>query len=137
MARRRAGAFDRRAITVRTADSGWRTFWLTLFAIGAAGVLAFGWQDDVPFTAAAFVVFFASRVWRSVIKRPLFPSPHDDRVARTNRFIRVTAGGYLGAGILACVAAVAGEGQEWLYVAPGFLIMGALQLALLSTPDKR
>jgi hypothetical protein len=48
-----------------------RIFWLTLFAIGAAGVLAFGWQDGVPFTAAAFVIFFASRVWRSVIKRPL------------------------------------------------------------------
>ena len=108
-----------------------RSFWLTLFAIGAAAVLVFGWQDGVPFTAAAFVAFFVSRVWRSVIKRPLVPSGLDDRVARANRFIRVTAGGYLGAGILACAAAVAGEGQEWLYVAPCFLIMGALQLALL------
>jgi hypothetical protein len=108
-----------------------RAFWLTLFAIGAATVLVFGWQDGVPFTAAAFVAFFVSRVWRSVIKRPLFPAPHDDRVERTNRFIAVTAGGYLSAGVLACAAAIAGEGQEWLYVAPCFLIMGALQLALL------
>ena len=110
-----------------------RVFWLTLFAIGAAAVLAFGWQDGVPFTAAAFVTFFVSRVWRSVIKRPLTPPPVDDRIRRTNRFIIVTAGGYLGAGLFACVAAVVGEGQEWLYVAPCFLMMGALQLALLSS----
>ena len=110
-----------------------RAFWLTLFAIGAAAVLLFGWQDGVPFTAAAFVVFFASRVWRSVIKRPLFPPRHDDPLRRANRFIVVTAGGYLSAGAFACIAAVVGEGQEWLYVAPCFLIMGALQLALLSS----
>ena len=109
-----------------------RAFWLTLFAIGAAVVLRFGWQDGVPFTAAAFVAFFTSRVWRSVIKRPLILSAADDPVHRANRFIVVTAAGYLGAGVLACVAAVAGEGQEWLYVAPLFLIMGALQFALLS-----
>ncbi len=108
-----------------------RAFWLTLFAIGAAVVLLFGWQDGVPFTAAAFVAFFASRVWRSVIKRPLIPSAADDPVRRANRFIVVTAAGYLAAGALACAAAVAGEGQEWLYVAPCFLIMGVLQLALL------
>jgi len=110
-----------------------RSFWLTLFAIGSVAVLLFGWRDQVPWTAAAFVTFFASRVWRSVIKRPLFPSRDDDPVRRTNRFIVVTAGGYLGAGICATIAAVAGEGQEWLYVAPCFLIMGALQLALLSS----
>jgi hypothetical protein len=108
-----------------------RAFWLTLFAIGAATVLVFGWQDGVPFTAAAFVSFFVSRVWRSVIKRPLIPPAADDRVRRTNRFILVTAAGYLAAGVFACVAAVVGEGQEWLYVAPFFLIMGALQFALL------
>ena len=118
---------------MRSADGGLRIFWLTLFAIGAAGVMAFGWQDGVPFTAAAFVSFFVSRVWRSVIKRPLTPPLADDRVRRANRFIMVTAGGYLTAGVFACVAAVAGEGQEWLYVAPCFLIMGALQLALLSS----
>ena len=115
---------------------GWRAvvraFWLALFAIGAAGVLVFGWQDGVPLTAAAFVAFFVSRVWRSVIKRPLFPLQHDDPVRRANRFVMVTAAGYLSAGVLACLAAVAGEGEEWLYVAPLFLIMGAIQFALLS-----
>ena len=116
---------------MRAADGGLRIFWLTLFALGAAAVLAFGWDDGVPWTAAAFVTFFASRVWRSIIKRPLFPAGTDDRLRRTNRFIVVTAGGYLGAGVCAAVAAVVGEGQEWLYVAPCFLIMGALQLALL------
>jgi hypothetical protein len=109
-----------------------RAFWLTLFAIGSAMVLRFGWQDGVPFTAAAFVTFFVSRVWRSVIKRPLMAPAGGDSVRRANRFIIVTAGWYLGAGVFACVAAFTGEGQEWLYVAPCFLIMGALQLALLS-----
>ena len=110
-----------------------RSFWLTLFAIGAVVLLVFGWRDEVPWTAAAFVAFFTSRVWRSVVMRPLFPPRDDDPVLRTNRFIVVTAGGYLGAGICATIAAVVGEGQEWLYVAPCFLIMGALQLALLSS----
>jgi hypothetical protein len=116
---------------LRSADGGLRIFWLTLFALAAAIVLWFGWRDGVPFTAAAFVTFFVSRVWRSVIKRPLTASVGADPVRRANRFIIVTAGGYLGAGVFACVAAVAGEGQEWLYVAPCFLIMGALQVALL------
>jgi hypothetical protein len=113
-----------------------RIFWLTLFAIGAATVLAFGWQDGVPFTAAAFVAFFVSRVWRSVIKRPLTGRPGENRVRRTHRFILVTAGGYAGAGGLACLAAFAGEGQEWLYVAPFFLVMGAanLYIAMHSPP---
>ncbi len=118
---------------LRNGHSGWRAFWLTLFAIGATTVLVFGWQDGVPFTAAAFVTFFASRVWRSVIRRPMFPPRDDDPLRRANRFIVVTAGGYLCAGVLAGIAAVVGEGQEWLYVAPFFLIMGALQLALLSS----
>ena len=109
-----------------------RAFWLALFAIGAAAVLVFGWQGGEPWTAAAFVAFFVSRVWRSVIKRPLIPPRHDDPVRRAHRFIVVTAGGYLCTGILAAIAAVVGEGQEWLYVAPFFLIMGAFQLALLS-----
>jgi hypothetical protein len=109
-----------------------RSFWLTLFAIGAGVVLAFGWEDGVPWTAAAFVVFFVSRVWRSVIKRPLFPRDGDDPMRRANRFVIVTAAGYLGAGTCASIAAVVGEGQEWLYVAPFFLILGACQLALLS-----
>ncbi len=109
-----------------------RSFWLALFAFGAAAVLAFGWQGGEPWTAAAFVVFFSSRVWRSVIKRPLFLSPVDDAVGRARRFVAVTAVGYLGTGVCAAIAAVVGEGQEWLYVAPFFLIMGALQLALLT-----
>jgi hypothetical protein len=117
------------------AAGGWRVFWLTLFAIAAAAVLTFGWRDGEPWTAAAFVAFFVSRVWRSVIKRPLFPSREDDRVLRTNRFIAVTATGYLAAGTCAAIAAVVGEGQEWLYVAPCFLIMGALQLALIFSRD--
>ena len=119
----------------RSADGGLRIFWLTLFAIGAATVLAFGWHDGVPFTAAAFVVFFASRVWRSVIKRPFMALPSDGAVVRANRFILVTAGGYLGAGLLAVVAALAGEGQEWLYVAPWFLIMGAVNLYIAVAPS--
>jgi hypothetical protein len=119
-------------------SGGLRIFWLTLFAIGAIAVLAFGWQDGVPWTAAAFVAFFTSRVWRSVIKRPLrgvelVQASHTAApLRRANRFIVVTAGGYLCAGACAAIAAVVGEGQEWLYVAPCFLIMGALQLALLS-----
>jgi len=113
-----------------------RSFWLALFAFGAAAVLAFGWQGGEPWTAAAFVVFFSSRVWRSVIKRPLFPSASDDAVRRASRFVVVTALGYLGAGACAAIAAVVGEGQEWLYVAPFFLIMGALQLALLTGTER-
>ena len=118
---------------LRNAYNGLRAFWLTLFAIGAATVLVFGWQDGVPFTAAAFVVFFVSRVWRSVIKRPVTRPADDDPVRRANRFILVTALGWLGSGVLAAVAALAGEGQEWLYVAPCFLIMGALQLYVLTS----
>jgi len=109
-----------------------RGFWLTLFAIGAAAVLLFGWQSGEPWTATAFVAFFVSRVWRSLIKRPLFASAASDPVRRANRFVVVTALGYLAAGACAAIAAVVGEGQEWLYVAPFFLAMGALQLALLS-----
>jgi len=109
-----------------------RGFWLTLFAIGAAAVLLFGWQSGEPWTASAFVAFFVSRVWRSLIKRPLFPSADADPLRRANRFVAVTALGYLAAGACAAIAAVVGEGQEWLYVAPFFLVMGALQLALLS-----
>jgi hypothetical protein len=109
-----------------------RGFWLTLFAIGAAAVLLFGWQNGEPWTATAFVAFFVSRVGRSLIKRPLFASAAGDPVGRANRFVVVTAVGYLAAGACAAIAAVVGEGQEWLYVAPFFLAMGALQLALLS-----
>ena len=108
-----------------------RGFWLTLFAIGAAAVLVMGWQGGEPWTAAAFVVFFVSRVWRSTIKRPLTPPVNDDPRRRLHRFLGVTAAGWLGSGLLAGTAALAGEGQEWLYVAPVFLVMGALQLYVL------
>jgi len=105
-----------------------RAFWLTLFAIGAAAMFVSGWRGGEPWTAAAFVAFFASRVWRSVIRRPLVAPRRDDPVRRANRFIIVTAAGYLGAGACAAIAAVVGEGQEWLYVAPFFLAMGAINL---------
>ena len=111
-----------------------RAFWVSLFACAAAALLFLGWQGGEPLTAAAFVVFFGSRVWRSLIKRPLLPTADADPVRRTNRFILVTAGGYLGAGTIAVLAAIAGEGQEWLYVAPFFVIIGACQLALLTVP---
>ncbi len=122
---------------MRTADGGLRIFWLTLFLLGAGVVLGFGWQDGVPWTAASFVAFFASRVWRSVIKRPLVAKPADNPIRRTHFFILVTAVGYLGAGVCAVIAATTGEGQEWLYVAPCFLIMGGLQLALLRSGTTR
>jgi hypothetical protein len=107
-----------------------RAFWLTLFAIGAVVVLVSGWRGGEPWTAAAFVVFFTSRVARSIIKRPLFSVPDSGGVAvarRLRRFLVVTTAGWLVSGALAAVAALAGEGQEWLYVAPCFLLVGALQ----------
>ena len=103
-------------------------FWLTLFAIGASALLVMGWQGGEPWTAAAFVAFFVSRVCRSLIKRSLVRPPDDDPIRRANRFILVSAAGWLGSGILAGIAAFAGEGQEWLYVAPCFLVMGAINL---------
>jgi len=105
-----------------------RVFWLTLFAILAAVVLAAGWSGGEPWTAAAFVVFFTSRVTRSEIKRRRVRRRADDAVRRANQFILVTAAGWLGAGGLAIVASLAGEGQEWLFVAPCFLVMGAINL---------
>jgi hypothetical protein len=115
-----------------------RAFWLTLFAIGAVMVLATGWRGGEPWTAAAFVVFFASRAARSVIKRPLMSTPVGGDAAAARRlqlFLIVTVAGWLGSGVLAVVAAVAGEGQEWIYVAPVFLLMGAAQLYLFLRRD--
>ena len=66
-----------------------------------------------------------------MIKRPATKPLDDDPVRRANRFILVTASGWLVAGALAAVAALTGEGQEWLYVAPCFLVMGALNLYVL------
>ena len=110
-----------------------RGFWLTLFAIGAAAVLVMGWRGGEPWTAAAFVVFFASRAARSIIKRPLWsvPGSGDDARARLRRFLVVTAAGWQCSGVLAGIAAFTGEGQEWMYVAPCFLLMGTLQMYIL------
>ena len=109
-----------------------RVFWLTLFAIGAVVVLAAGVTNGQPWTAAAFVVFFVSRVARSEIKRRRVRRRTDDALGRTNQFILVTAAGWLGSGALAVVAALAGEGLEWLFVAPLFLAMGAVNLYIAS-----
>jgi hypothetical protein len=113
------------------ADGGLRAFWLTLFAIGAAALLVIGWQGGEPWTAAAFVTFFVSRVARSLIKRPLTTLVHDDPARRLRRFVAVTAGGWCVSGTLAAIAALVGEGQEWLYVAPFFLVMGGLNVYVL------
>ena len=102
--------------------------------IGAAGVLIIGWRGGEPWTAAAFVAFFVSRVARSLIKRPLNNRIDHDPVRRLNRFVAVTAAGWCASGILAAVAALAGEGQEWLYVSPFFLLMSALNLYVLLRP---
>jgi hypothetical protein len=116
---------------VPVANGGLRIFGLTLFAIAAAAVFALGWQGGEPWTAAAFVVFFSSRVVRSVIKRPLVPRVPDDRVWRAHQFLVVTSIGWIASGALAAIAAYAGEGQEWLYIAPLFFLMGALNLYVL------
>jgi hypothetical protein len=107
-----------------------RVFGLTLFAIAALAVLVFGWQAGEPWTAAAFVIFFVSRVWRSVIKHPLGGAGGRDRARDARRFMRVTAGGWLLSAALATGATLAGEGREWIYVAPCFAIFGLLWLAL-------
>jgi CHASE2 domain-containing sensor protein len=112
-------------------DGGWRSFWLTLFAIGTAALLVMGWRGGEPWTAAAFSTFFVSRVVRSVLKRPLVVPVNDDPVRRMHRFLFVTAAGYVATGVLAGVAVIAGEGQEWLYVAPLFLVLGALNFYVM------
>jgi hypothetical protein len=112
-------------------DGGWRAFWLTLFTIGAATLLVMGWRSGEPWTAAAFAAFFISRVVRSVIKKPLTVPMPDDPVRRMHRFLLVTAMGWIVSGLLAAVAAFSGEGQEWLYVAPLFLLLGGLNLYVM------
>jgi len=47
----------------------------------------------------------------------------DDPVRRAHQFLVVSAAGMARVGTLAGVAALRGEGQEWMYVAPFFLIM--------------
>jgi hypothetical protein len=94
-------------------------------------MLVLGWRGGEPWTAAAFAVFFYSRIARSLIRRPLGRPAPDDPVRRANRFLGVTAAGWLGTGVLAAVAALAGEGAEWWLVAPCFLIVGAIQLYVM------
>jgi len=91
-------------------------------------VLVAGVTNGQPWTAAAFVVFFVSRVARSEIKRRRVRRRNDDAFGRANQFILVTAAGWLGSGALAVVAALAGEGMEGLFVAPLFLAIGALNV---------
>jgi len=69
-------------------------------------------------------------VWRSVIKRPLVRGWMTIRSAARSVSRRQCRDGSRPARLPA-VAALAGEGQEWMYVAPFFLIMGALQLLVL------
>jgi hypothetical protein len=116
-------------------DGGLRAFWLTLFAIGTATLLVMGWRGGEPWTAAAFAAFFASRVGRSILKRPLWRPVDHDPVRRMHRFLLVTAAGWIGSGVLAAIAALAGEGQEWVYVAPFFLVMGGLNLYVMLKRD--
>ena len=66
-----------------------------------------------------------------MIKHPLLPRVDDDPVRRAHQFLVVTAVGWLASGTLAALAALVGEGQEWLYVAPCFLLMGALNVYVL------
>jgi hypothetical protein len=94
-------------------------------------MLVLGWRGGEPWTAAAFAVFFYSRIARSLIRRPLARPAPDDPARRANRFLGVTAAGWLATGVLAAVAALTGEGAEWWLVAPCFLIVGAIQLYVI------
>ncbi|HEY1913625.1 MAG TPA: hypothetical protein VGG73_22040 [Vicinamibacterales bacterium] len=105
-----------------------RSFGLTLFAIVAVAVLVAGWRGGEPWTAAAFVAFFTSRVVRSVIKTPISGVRRRTPAEDAHRFLLVTAAGWLGSGALAVGASLFGEGQEWFYVAPCFLLFGFLHL---------
>ncbi|MBI3493745.1 MAG: hypothetical protein HY047_18510 [Acidobacteria bacterium] len=104
-----------------------------MFCIAAVVVLAFGWQNGEPWTASAFVFFFSSRVARSIVKRPLNGVRDAHPTRHATRFVLVTAAGWLGSGALAAIAALMGEGQEWWYVAPVFVVFGVLNLLLLSS----
>jgi hypothetical protein len=94
-------------------------------------MLVLGWRGGEPWTAAAFALFFYSRIARSVIRRPLIGPANENPVRRAAWFLGVTAAGWIGTGVLAAIAALAGEGAEWWLVAPCFLIVGALQLYVI------
>ena len=108
--------------------TAFRVFYLSLFVMAITAILILGGLDGRPWTAAAFSVLLYSRVWRALIIRPFNRPPGDDPVRRANRFLGVTAAGWLGSGVLASGAALRGEGIEWVLVAPIFLIIGALNL---------
>ena len=75
-----------------------RVFYLSLFVMAITAMLILGWQDGVPWTAAAFAVLLYSRVWRALVIRPFSRPPGDDPVRRVDRFVGVTAAGWLGSG---------------------------------------
>ena len=118
--------------------STFRAFGLSLFALAITAVLLLGWRHGEPWTAAAFSVLLSSRVWRALILRPFGPAPGDDPARRATRFVRATAAGWLGSGVIGLAAVTAGEGTEWLFVAPIFLVLGALNLwvALAGAPSR-
>ena len=105
-----------------------RVYYLSLFVIPITAMLILGWRGGEPWPASVFAVLLYSRVWRALIIRPFSRPPGDDPVRRANRFIGVTAAGWLGSGVLASAAALVGRRTEWVFVAPLFLIVGALNL---------
>jgi len=67
--------------------------------------------------------------------RVFIDEANDDPVRRMHQFLLETSVGWIGSGVLAAVAALAGEGQEWLYVAPFFVLMGGLNLYVMMKRD--
>jgi len=118
----------------RAADCG--RFWLTLFALSAAAVLGRMAGRRSVYGRRLCRVFFASRVWRSVIKRPLVPGWLDDPVRRAHQFLVVSAAdARVGHACRRCRARRRGSGMD--VRCTFFLIMGALQLVLLFTAAPR
>jgi hypothetical protein len=112
--------------------STFRVFYLTLFVMAAIIVVIVGWSSGAPWSACAFVLFFASRVGRYLIKHPEGSPRHAPPVhERADRFIRVTAAGWLAAAVLFALAALAGEGLEWALAAPCFFVVGLMNLWLV------
>ncbi|HWW87930.1 MAG TPA: hypothetical protein VNZ26_30240 [Vicinamibacterales bacterium] len=113
--------------------STFRVFYLTLFVMAAVVVVIVGWSSGAPWSACAFVVFFASRVGRYLIKHPEGNVLHAPPVElRANRFIRITAAGWLASGLLFALAGLTGEGLEWVLAAPCFFVVGLMNLYLAS-----
>jgi hypothetical protein len=108
--------------------STFRAFGLSLVALFIPGVLMLGVRSGQPWTAAAFAALLSSRVARALILRPFSRRPGDDPARRAHRFVVATAAGWLGSALLGAVAGISGEGSEWLFVAPLFLVVGALNV---------